>query len=66
MVNTRQLIYCIFCLSALLPFSDVFAAEDSIVLESANHRIKVTTVVDGLDSPWAMAMLSHTGADGSL
>ncbi len=57
MINARQLITCIFCLSALLPFSSVMAAEDSIVLESANHRIKVTTVVDGLDAPWAMAIL---------
>ena len=44
-------------LAALLPLSALSAAENSIVVESAEHRIKVSTLVDGLETPWAMAIL---------
>ena len=32
-------------------------AADSQVIPSLNHDIRVTTLVDGLESPWAMAIL---------
>jgi aldose sugar dehydrogenase len=49
----------VFTLMALFSTFTVSAAENTLIIEAFDHNIQVEVIADGLELPWAMAMLAN-------